>query len=89
MDPRTITIKDFVFKGGAPDIHFVFILDRKNKALYSRVLVDEKVKASIPKPQILQPLTGRNGLDSCKVVVMDFRTIIIKDFLFKEKAPDN
>ena len=31
----------------------IFILDRKNKALYSRVLVNEKVKASIPKPQTL------------------------------------
>ena len=56
--------------------------------MYSRVLVDEKVKASIPKPQTLQPLTGRNGLDSHEMVLLDSRTIIIKDFSFKGRAPD-
>ena len=67
---------------------FISILDRKNKALYSRVLVDEKVKASIPKPRTLQPLTGRNGLDSHEMVLLDSRTIVIKDFSFKGRAPD-
>ena len=32
------------------DIDWLGIIDRKNKALYSRVLVDEGVKASIPRP---------------------------------------
>jgi hypothetical protein len=70
------------------DIDWLGIIDRKNKALYSRVLVDEKVKASIPKPRTLQLLTGRNGLDSHEMVLLDSRTIIIKDFSFKGRAPD-
>ena len=66
----------------------IIFLDRKNKALYSRVLVDDKVKASIPTPHVLQPLKGRNGLDSREVVLLDSRTIVIKDFSFRGRAPD-
>ena len=71
------------------DIDWLGIIDRKNKALYSRVLVDDKVKASIPKPHVLQqPLKGRNGLNSRQVVLLDSRTIVIKDFSFRGRAPD-
>ena len=65
-----------------------FISDRKNKALYSRVLVDEKVKNEIPRPRSVQPLTGRNGLTSREVVLLDSRTIVIKDFSFRGRAPN-
>ena len=65
-----------------------YISDRKNKALYSRVLVDEKVKNEIPRPRSVQPLTGRNGLTSREVVLLDSRTIVIKDFSFRGRAPN-
>ena len=67
---------------------YSFISDRKNKALYSRVLVDEKVKNEIPRPRSVQPLTGRNGLTSREVVLLDSRTIVIKDFSFRGRAPN-
>ena len=70
------------------DIDWLGIIDRKNKALYSRVLVDDRVKEAIPRPQNAPPLRGRNGLDSSEIVIPDSRTIIIKDLTFRGRAPD-
>ena len=36
----------------------------------------------------MQPLTGRNGLTSREVVLLDSRTIVIKDFSFRGRAPN-
>ena len=57
------------------------------QALYSRVLVDEVTKESIPRPQSLEKLRGPNGLSSSEVVIMDARTLMIKDFNFGGLAP--
>ena len=70
------------------DVDWLGIIDRKNKALYSRVLVDEKVKASIPRILSLDSLKGRNGLSSSEVIILDSRTIVIKNFNFRGRAPD-
>lgn len=70
------------------DIDWLGLIDRKNKALYSRVLVDEKVKASIPRPLKLAPFQGRNGLQSREIEIVDSRTFVIRDFSFKGRAPD-
>ena len=70
------------------DVDWLGIIDRKNKALYSRVLVDEKVKASIPSILSLDSLKGRNGLSSSEVIILDSRTIVIKNFNFRGRAPD-
>lgn len=70
------------------DVDWLGLIDRKNKALLSRVLVDDQVKASIPKPVNVEPLLGRNGLSSSQVSILDSRTILIKDFSFKGRAPD-
>ena len=65
------------------DVDWLGIIDRKNKNLYSRVLVDDHVKASIPKMVTLDPLKGRNGLSSAEIIVLDSRTLVIKNFNFK------
>lgn len=52
------------------------------------MLVDEKAKAAIPRPVSVDPLLGRNGLSSSNVIILDSRTIVIKDFTFKGMAPD-
>lgn len=70
------------------DVDWLGLIDRKNKALYSRVLVDDQAKASIPRLQKAPPLKGRNGLDSREIVIPDSRTIVIKDFTFRGRAPD-
>ena len=71
------------------DINWLGIIDRQNKALYSRVIFDDKAKASIPQPLSLPvPLLGRNGLESSEVVLLDSRTILIKNLSFKGRAPN-
>ena len=71
------------------DVNWLGIIDRQNKALYSRVIFDEKAKASIPQPLSLPvPLLGRNGLESSQVVLLDSRTILIKNLSFKGRAPN-
>ncbi len=57
--------------------------------MYSRVLIDEEAKRQVPKPVALPALRGRNGLSSSAVVVMDSRSIVIRDFTFKGLAPGN
>ena len=70
------------------DVDWLGIIDRKNKALLSRVLVDDRAKANIPKTLHLEPLRGRNGLTSTEVIVLDSRTLAIKNFAFKGRAPE-
>ena len=68
------------------DVNWLGIIDRQKKALYSRVLFDDEAKASIPKPMSLPPLLGRNGLESSEVVLLDTRTMVIKNLSFKVKS---
>ena len=70
------------------DVNWLGIIDRHKKALYSRVLFDDEAKASIPKAVSLNPLLGRNGLESSEVVLLDSRTIVIKNLSFKGRAPN-
>ena len=51
------------------------------------MIVEERIKESIPRPQSLQVLVGPNGLSSSEVVIMDTRTMMIKDFTFGGLAP--
>ena len=63
------------------------VISRKKKALYSRVRVDQ-VKERVPRPHTLsQVLKGKNGLSSTEVVILDSRTVMVKDLKFKGVAP--
>ena len=58
------------------------------QALYSRVIVNDDVKEKIPRSQTLpQTLRGKNGLSASSLVIVDSRTIMIKDFTFMGLAP--
>ena len=68
-------------------VDWLGVISRKKKALYSRVLVDQ-VKERVPRPHTLsQVLEGKNGLSSTEVVILDSRTVMIKDLKFKGVAP--
>ena len=61
-----------------------------SQALYSRVIVADNIKEKIPRPQTLpQTLRGKNGLSASSIVLVDSRTIMIKDFNFMGFAPGN
>ena len=52
------------------------------------MIVDDDVKEKIPRSQTLpQTLRGKNGLSASSVVLVDSRTIMIKDFTFMGLAP--
>ena len=58
------------------------------QALYSRVIVNDDVKEKIPRSQTLpQTLRGKNGLSASSLVIVDSRTIMLKDFTFMGLAP--
>ena len=68
-------------------VDWLGVISRKKKALYSRVLVDQ-VKERVPRPHTLsQVLKGKNGLSSTEVVILDSRTVMVKDLKFKGVAP--
>ncbi len=48
--------------------------------------MDSTSKILVPKAQSLPALQGRNGLSSAGVVVLDSKTIMIRDFVFKAMA---
>ena len=58
------------------------------QALFARVLVDTDAKLLIPKTQSIGRLSGRNGLSSSAVVVLDAKTILVSGFTFRGLAPD-
>ena len=49
--------------------------------------MDTTAKLLIPKAQPISMLQGRNGLSSKDVVIMDSKTIMIKNLTFKGLAP--
>ena len=57
------------------------------QSLYSRLLLDSTSKLLVPRPHTLDRLAGRNGLSSAPVVVLNTRTILIRDLTFKALAP--
>ena len=69
------------------DIHFT------NTGKRFPVVVDpddtiDDIKERIPRPQTLpQTLRGKNGLSASSLVLVDSRTIMIKDFTFMGLAP--
>ena len=58
--------------------------------MYSRVIVGDNIKEKIPRSQTLpQTLRGKNGLSASSVLIVDSRTIMLKDFTFMGLAPGN
>lgn len=57
------------------------------QSIYSRQLVTSDVKAMVPGHQTLRGFQGRNGLESGPVIILDDRTLMIKDLVFKGLAP--
>ena len=50
--------------------------------------MNDDVKEKIPRSQTLpQTLRGKNGLSASSLVILDSRTIMIKDFTFMGLAP--
>ena len=50
--------------------------------------MSDDVKEKIPRSQTLpQTLRGKNGLSASSLVIVDSRTIMIKDFTFMGLAP--
>ena len=50
--------------------------------------MNDDIKEKIPRPQTLpQTLRGKNGLSASSLVLVDSRTIMIKDFTFMGLAP--
>ena len=45
------------------------------------------MKARVPGHQTLRGFSGRNGLESGPVIVLDDRTVMVKDLVFKGLAP--
>ncbi len=57
------------------------------QSLYGRLLVDSTAKLLVPRPHPLDRLSGRNGLSSAPVVVVDTRTVLVNELVFKALAP--
>lgn len=58
-----------------------------SQTMLSRVDVTSAAKYDVPRPEPLDPFRGRNGLSSTSVVILDTKTILIENFIFRGLAP--
>ena len=70
------------------DVDWIAVISRRRRSILSQLLVDQDTKLLIPAEKSIGRLRGRNGLTSSGVIVLDAKTVMIADLIFRGLAPE-